>query len=62
MSSGVYLYLNTKQLFDDMGIDYSEKWTVMFDLSRFKEGDELMGCECYKMQMRRNPRTTEDKD
>lgn len=62
MSSGVYLYLNTKQLFDDMGIDYSERWTVMFDLSRFKEGDELMGCECYKMQMRKNPRTTEDKN
>ena len=34
----------------------------MFDLSRFKDGDELMGCECYKMQMRKNPRTNEDKD
>ncbi|MBR2265687.1 MAG: hypothetical protein IJ882_03285, partial [Paludibacteraceae bacterium] len=56
MSSGSYLYLNTKQLFDDLDIDYSVRWTVMFDLTRFKDGDELMGCDCYKMQMRKNPR------
>ena len=61
MSSGQYLFLNTKQLFDDMCIDYSAKWTVMFDLSRFKEGDEVMGCECYKMTMRKNPRNNEEK-
>ena len=62
LSSGTYLYLNTKQLFDDLGIDYSVQWTVMFDLTRFKEGDELMGCECYKMQMRKNPRSGEEKE
>lgn len=61
MSSGQYMFLSTKQLFDDMNIDYSTKWTVMFDLSRFKEGDDVMGCECYKMVMRKTPRNNEDK-
>lgn len=61
MSSGQYLFLNTKQLFDDMDIDYNSKWTVMFDLSRYKEGDEVMGCECYKMTMRKTPRNSEEK-
>lgn len=60
MSSGSYLYLNTKQLFDDLDIDYSVRWTVMFDLTRFKDGDELMGCDCYKMQMRKNPRNGDE--
>lgn len=62
MTSGPYLYLNTKQLFDDLHIDYNVRWTVIFDLSRFKEGDELMGCECYKMQMRKIPRNGEEKE
>ncbi len=62
MSAGQYLYLNTKQLFDDLNLDYSSQWTVMFDLSRFKDGDEIMGCECYKMQMRRNPRNGDEKE
>ena len=61
MSSGQYLFLNTKQLFDDMDIDYNSKWNVMFDLSRYKEGDEVMGCECYKMTMRKTPRNNEEK-
>lgn len=55
IASGQYVNLNTKQLFDELGVDYT-KWTVMFDLYRFKEGDEEMGCECYKMVMRKNTR------
>ena len=55
LKSGSYLYLNTKQLFDRLGIRYT-KSTVMFDLSRFEEGDAVLGGECYKMTMRTNPK------
>lgn len=55
IASGQYVNLNTKQLFDELGLDYT-RWTIMFDLYRFKEGDEDMGCECYKMVMRKNTR------
>ena len=59
LTSGQYLYLNTKQLFDELGLEYT-KWTYMFDLSRYREGDEVTGGECYKMQMRKNARNSED--
>ena len=55
LKSGSYLYLNTKQLFDRLCIRYT-KSTVMFDLSRFQEGDSVLGGECYKMTMRANPK------
>lgn len=53
LKSGIYFYLNTKQLFDRLDINYSRA-TVMFDLSRFEEGDSELGAECYKMTMRTN--------
>ena len=59
LKSGSYLYLNTKQLFDCLGIQYT-KSTVMFDLSRFQEGDSVLGGECYKMTMRTNPKKASD--
>ena len=60
LKSGSYYYLNTKQLFDKLGVKYSHA-TVMFDLSRFEEGDKVLGCECYKMTMRVNPHKNDEK-
>ena len=51
LKSGSYLYLNTKQLFDRLGIRYAIS-TIMFDLSRFEDGDAVLGGECYKMTRR----------
>ena len=59
LKSGSYLYLNTKQLFDSLNVKYT-KSTVMFDLSRFQEGDAVLGGECYKMTMRINTRKSSD--
>ena len=61
ISAGAYVYLNTKQLFDTIKMDYTKN-TIIFDLERFEEGDEIMGGECYKMKARIKPRTTEDKE
>ena len=55
LKSGNYYYLNTKKLFDKLDINYTRK-TVMYDLSRFEEGDSVLGGDCYKMKMRTNPR------
>ncbi len=51
LKSGNYYYLNTKQLFDKLGFIYTNG-TVIFDLSRFEEGDSQLGGDCYKMTMR----------
>ena len=59
LKSGIYYYLNTKLLFDKLQINYA-KDTVMFDLSRFEEGDASMSGECYKMTMRVNSRKPND--
>ncbi len=61
LSSGKYVYLNTRQLFDTLKIDYTGNVNI-FDLARFEEGDEVMEGECYKMLRRDRPRTSEDKD
>jgi len=53
--SGEYMFLQTKQLFDKIGQDY-KKWNIMFDMSRYEEGDEVMGGECYEMNARRTER------
>ena len=47
VSSGYYS-LNTKGLFDALGIDYSSQ-TVIFDLHRFASMDDELGGESYKM-------------
>ena len=61
LSSGKYVYLNTRQLFDTLKIDYTNN-VNFYDLARFEEGDEVMEGECYKMVRRDRPRTSEDKD
>lgn len=61
LSAGKYVYLNTRQLFETLGIDFTTL-VNFFDLSRFEEGDEIMEGECYKMVRRDRPRTSEDKD
>jgi hypothetical protein len=61
LSSGKYLYLNTRQLFDTLKIDYTN-YVNIYDLARFEEGDEAMESECYKMTLRNRLRTSEDKD
>ena len=57
--SGQYFYINTKQLFDKLEIDYV-KYTCIFDLVRCDKYDEVMGGECYKMIGRTNERTQDD--
>ena len=59
--SGAYFYINTKQLFDHMEIDY-QKNTVIFDLARCTKYDDAIGGECYKMTARSKPRTAEEND
>lgn len=61
LSSGKYLYLNTRQLFDTLKLDYTKN-VYIFDLARLEEGDEEMESECYKMSMRSKERTNEDKE
>ena len=59
LKSGNYYYLNTKQLFDKLGFSYTTG-TVMFDLSRFEEGDSQLGGDCYKMTMREKRKTPDN--
>lgn len=61
LSAGKYVYLNTRQLFDTIKIDYVNL-VNFFDITRFEEADEEMGGECYKMTLRNRLRTSEDKD
>ena len=61
LSSGKYLYLNTRQLFDALKLDYATNYYI-FDISRFEEGDEAMESECYKMTLRSHVRTKEEKE
>lgn len=55
VKTGIYFYLNTKQLFDEIRMDYT-KFNIMFDLTRCSEADEAIGGECYKMTARRTSR------
>ncbi len=55
IKTGIYFYLNTKQLFDEIRMDYT-KFNIMFDLTRCSEADEAIGGECYKMTARRTSR------
>lgn len=59
LSSGKYPYLNTTGLFKELKFDFVNK-VIMFDLSRFPEGDEAMEGECYRMDMRPKDRTKDD--
>jgi len=58
--TGDYIFLQTKQLFDKLGMDYV-KWNIMFDMSRFEEGDEVLGGPCYSMIVRKKERSNDDK-
>jgi len=58
--SGEYVFLQTKQLFDKIGLDY-KKWNIMFDMNRFENGDQIMGGECYTMTLRKTERNKEEK-
>lgn len=53
--AGRYFYINTKLMFDSLGIDYKNK-TVMFDMVRIKELDG----EIYKLIKRENKRLKKD--
>lgn len=55
IKTGIYFYLNTKQLFDEIRMDYA-KFNIMFDLTRCSEADDAIGGECYKMTARRTSR------
>lgn len=57
--SGQYFYINTKQLFDKLEIDYAQN-TCIFDLIRYDKFDEPIGGECYKMNLRMSERTQDD--
>ena len=49
--AGDYYYVNTTKLFETIGIDFRKK-NCMYDMSRAPENDELIGGECYKMELR----------
>ena len=57
--SGQYFYINTKQLFDKLELDYVQN-SYIFDLVRCGKYDEQIGGECYKMNMRIYARTQDD--
>ena len=57
--SGKYFYINTKQLFDKLEVDYPNN-SCIFDLVRCDKYDEQIGGECYKMTLRMSPRTQEE--
>jgi len=57
--SGQYFYINTKQLFDKLEIDYTRN-SCIFDLIRCDRYDEQIGGECYKMTLRMSVRTQDD--
>jgi len=57
--SGQYYYINTKQLFDKLEIDYAVT-SYIFDLIRCDKYDEQIGGECYKMKMRTSTSRTQD--
>ena len=57
--SGQYFYINTKQLFDKLEVDYVNN-SCIFDLVRCEKYDEQIGGECYKMCLRMNARTQDD--
>ena len=61
LSAGKYVYLNTRQLFDTLKIDYVNLVNY-YDLTRFEEGDAEIGGECYKMTLRNRIRTSEDRE
>lgn len=61
LQSGGYCYLNTKPLFDALGIDYRTQ-TVIYDLTRVEEGDALMGGKVYRMEPRILPRKSKSDD
>ena len=46
--SGEYFYLDTRSLFNTLGIDYRAN-SVIFDFARAASLDELMGGEAYKL-------------
>lgn len=51
--SGKYYYVPTTSLFDKLGYDYKKK-TIMFDLVRFSDYDNMMTGVVYKMCKREN--------
>ena len=53
--SGNYFYLDTRALFDTLGIDYRNH-SVIFDFARATSLDELMGGEAYKLCKREKQR------
>ena len=57
--SGKYFYINTKQLFDKLEVDYPN-YSCIFDLVRCDKYDESIGGECYKMTLRMSPRTQDE--
>ena len=59
--SGMYYYINTKQLFDQLEFDYL-KHTIIFDIVRFDKYDEQIGGECYKMAARFKQRNEEESE
>ncbi len=57
--SGNYFYLDTRALFDTLGIDYRNH-SVIFDLARATSLDELMGGEAYKLCKREKQRNEKE--
>lgn len=54
-SSAGYFYLPTTMLFNDLHLDY-KNFTIMFDLSREPDLDNVAGGKVFKMNKRQNPK------
>lgn len=50
-AAGRYFYLNTVQLFKELDLDYTSS-TIIFDLKRDSQYDEIMGGDTYAMTKR----------
>lgn len=57
--SGEYFYLDTRSLFNALGIDYRAN-SVIFDFARAASLDETMGGEAYKLCKRMKQRNDKE--
>ena len=61
IKAGSYYYLNTKLLFNSLGLDFKNN-TIMFDLARNAQLDEELKGKVYNMNIRIHKRKKEDNE
>lgn len=61
IKAGSYYYLNTKLLFNSLGLDFKNN-TIMFDLARNAQLDEELKGKVYNMNIRIHKRKKEENE